>query len=265
MSLPVALTATAEVVGSFFGTLGRGLGRAAVHTHGAVDPDARRDLAWMPVVALASIGPRRPAVKPLPDDGFRPVVFVHGLAGYPGNFLPMRSWLRLHGRTRTWAVGLRGSTIPAMAEELQAFVAEVARVNELPQSAQIYIVAHSMGGLVSRLALRDPATARRVHTLVTLGTPHRGTHAARFTGGPVMTALRHDSRLMARLDTDLPWTRRTRLVCFWSPSDPLMQPAETATVPGADNREIAGFSHLDWLMRRQSWMDVDAVLRADRT
>ena len=122
------------------------------------------------------------------------------------------------------------------------------------------VVAHSMGGLVSRLALRDPKTAARVHTLVTLGTPHRGTHAARFTGGKLMTALRHDSGLMARLGTDLPWRRPTRLICFWSGSDPLMQPAETATVPGADNREVQGFSHLDWLMRRQAWMDVQAAL-----
>lgn len=262
MSVHPGFTTTATAVGSFFATVGRGIGRAAVSTHEAVDPDARRDLAWMPVVALSSLGPRRRNVAALPDDGHRPVIFVHGLGGYRGNFLPMRTWLRLHGRTRTYAVGLSGRTIPQMAAELRSYLDNVVRVNGLTSGQQVDVVAHSMGGLVSRLALRDPDIAQRVHTLVTLGTPHKGTYAARFTGGPLMTALRRDSVLMARLDSDLPWRRSTRLVCFWSASDPLMQPAETARVQGADNREVASFSHLDWLMRRQAWMDVDAVLRS---
>jgi len=256
-----ALSTTGQALGSFFAQVGRGIGRAASQAHQSVDPDARRDLAWMPVVALASVGPRRAVAKAMPDDGFRPVLFVHGLAGYRGNFFPMRTWLGLHGRSRTYSVGLGGSTIPEMAKELSEYVAQIVRVNELPYAGQIDVVAHSMGGLVSRLALRETDTARRVHTLVTLGTPHGGTHAARFTGGPLMAGLRHDSGLMARLDTDRPWRRGTRLVCFWSASDPLMQPFDTAQMPGADNRETPQFSHLDWLMRRRSWMDVDAALR----
>ena len=256
-----ALASTCAALGSFLSWVGTGLSRAAANAHASVDPDARRDLAWMPVVALASVGPWRPPPKPLADDGHRPVVFVHGLAGYRGNFLPMRSWLRLHGRTRTYAVGLSGRTIPEMAAELQRYVAEVVAVNGLPADAQIDLVAHSMGGLVSRLALHDQATAARVHTLVTLGSPHGGTHAARFAGGPITTSLRRDSDLMAELERDRPWQRPTRLVCYWSSSDPLMQPAETATLDGADNREVQGFSHLDWLMRRQAWMDVDLTLR----
>ena len=262
MSEHTGSTTTSSAFGTFFATVGRGIRRAAVSTHEAVDPDARRDLAWMPVVALASLGPRRLQAAALPDDGHRPVVFVHGLAGYRGNFLPMRSWFRLHGRTRTYAVGLSGRTIPQMAVELRSYIADVVQVNNLSSEQQVDVVAHSMGGLVGRLALRDPDTAQRVHTLVTLGTPHRGTHAARFTGGELMSALRRDSALMTELGSDFPWRRSTRLICFWSANDPLMQPAETARVEGADNREVLSFSHLDWLMRRQAWMELDAVLRS---
>lgn len=257
-----AFSTTASALGAFFSCLGRTLSRAAVNAHGSVDPDARRDLAWMPVVALASIGSWYPEPVALPDDGHRPVIFVHGLAGYRGNFLPMRTWLRVQGRTRTYAVGLRGRTIPDMADELQVYIAHVLAVNDLPDDAQVDLVAHSLGGVVSRLALHEAHTARRVHTLITLGSPHNGTFAARFAGGPITRELRRDSVVMQTLRRDAPWRRRTRLVCFWSASDPLMQPAETATVDGADNREIDGFSHLDWLMRKQAWMDVEAALKA---
>mgnify|MGYP000061568834 CR=1 FL=1 len=246
--------------------LGRGVevaaecvGEAVGYVRDAVDGDARRDLAWMPLLALASVGPRFPAPKALADDGHRPVVFVHGLAGYRGNFAPMRAWFSLHGRTRTYALGLPAGTLLEQADVLVRYLADVAAVNGLG-AGQVDLVGHSAGGVVSRLALRDPATAARVHTLVTLGTPHGGTWAARFAGGRISSALRTDSAVIARLEADVPWRKRTRLVCFWSPSDPLMQPAETARVEGADNREIAGFSHLDWVMRRAAWMAVERTL-----
>lgn len=258
---PHPAATAARAVGAFFAAVGRGIGRAAVAVHGSVDPDARRDLAWMPVLAVASVAFGDHAPRALSDDGARPIVFVHGLAGLRGNFTPMRTWLRLHGRSRTYSIKLSAGTIPEMALELRRFIAEVIRVNELPASAQVDVVAHSMGGLVSRLALHDERTARRVHTLVTLGTPHGGTHAARFASGPLTDALRPHSELMRRLDTDLPWRRPIRLVCFWSAGDPLMQPAMTATVDGAESWEVAGFSHLDWLMRKAAWMGVDEVLR----
>jgi pimeloyl-ACP methyl ester carboxylesterase len=41
----------------------------------------------------------------------------------------------------------------------------------------MFVVAHSMGGLIARRALQDPALAR-VQRLVTLGTPHRGSFGA---------------------------------------------------------------------------------------
>lgn len=43
-----------------------------------------------------------------------------------------------------------------------------------PNSTQVNILAHSMGGLVSRYYISDPAQAQKVHRLVTLGTPYLG-------------------------------------------------------------------------------------------
>ena len=125
---------------------------------------------------------RHRPIRPLPDDGHRPMVLVHGLGGHRGNFAPMRGWFALQGRRRTYSIGLPDGPLGELGHRLVETLAEVVEVNGLGPDEQIDIVAHSMGGLVSRLALLDVETTNRVHTLVTLGTPHSGTHAARFAG-----------------------------------------------------------------------------------
>ncbi len=254
----------ARAVGGALRTAAQGIGRIAVRAHGSVDPDARRDLAQMPLLALVSLAPRRAEVRALPDDGNRPVVFVHGLAGYRGNFLPMRSWFRLVGRSRTYAIGLRGKSLDAMADELRDYIARVVAVNELGSADQIDLVGHSMGGIVARLALGDPAFARRVATLVTLSSPHGGTQAARFAGTDICRELRPGSQVLRRLEAQLPWRGPIHLVCFWARTDPLMQPATTATVDGACNREVDGFSHLDWLLKLRAWQAIWRELEESR-
>jgi hypothetical protein len=101
-----------------------------------------------------------------------------------------------------------------------------------------------MGGLVARLALRDPATTARVATLVTLGTPHLVTYAARFGATQNVLDLRPGSPAMTELHLQLPWRgppHQPRLVALWSPADVLLLPAEAARAPGADAVEMNGF------------------------
>jgi hypothetical protein len=108
-----------------------------------------------------------------------------------------------------------------------------------------------MGGIVARLALRDPALQERVATLVTLGTPHSGTHAARFAGTARLRALRPDGEPIRRLAADLPWRGSTRLVCVGSSSDLLVLPPEAAYVDGAEHRPLPGTTHYGFLLDPQ--------------
>jgi triacylglycerol lipase len=227
----------------------------------AVDPDVRRDIAQAPLLAVTLLAPGYKAPTALPDDGRRPVVFVHGLGGHRGNFLYLHGWLRTRGHRRCYAVGFPdGGRLPDLGRELADFIHQVADVNGLGPDDSIDIVTHSMGGLIARLALDDLAVAARVGTVVTLGTPHRGTHAARFAGTDHTFDLRPDSELMARLRCQEPWNRGPRMVCFWSTSDPLMQPSETAQVTGAENREVPGMSHINYLVKPAAWKAVAEVL-----
>ena len=196
------------------------------------------------------------------------MVFVHGLGGSPGNFMLMRSYFRFQGRSRTYTIRFSGDgSLPAMATRLRAFIARVVERNALSPREKVDVVAHSMGGVVARLALEDPGTARRVATLVTLGTPHQGTHAARWGNTRHVRALRPGSPVMDRLVAQVPWRRRRgwpRLVAFWSPADLLLLPATTACVDGAENVEMPGFTHYDYLLHPRGWAAVHDVISTTR-
>lgn len=258
-------------LGSGLGVAGRVLGRAAASVgQGAaaawksVDPDVFRHVVQLPVMGLTMLGPSRPPLVALADDGHRPVLFVHGLGGNRGNFMPMRAWFRLSRRSRTYAVTCRAdASWDELARDLCAAIAEITQCNRLKPDAKIDLVGHSMGGLVCRLALEDPATAARVACLVTLGTPHAGTHAARFAQTRLVRELRPDSGLMARLQRQTPWPgppAMPRLISLWSHADMLLLPAGSACVAGAENVEMPGFTHYSYLLQAASWRRVLAVL-----
>lgn len=261
LSAPPAEPAFWSRVGSGLAVATRAAGRSVASAYHAVDPDVRRHVAQLPVMGLTMLSARFAPPVALADDGLRPVVFVHGLGGHRGNFLPLQLWLRLSGRRRLYCVGLpSGERIEALGERLRDYVGEVLAVNGLEPSARVDVVAHSMGGIVARCALEDPATARRVSSLVTLGTPHGGTYAARYAATHHTLALRPDSPLIRRLAAQTPWRLPTRLVCFGSSADVLLLPATTAFVAGAENHELPSVTHYGFLLRPSCWRRVEAAL-----
>jgi len=238
----------------------RGAAQGAAAAWNAIDPDVRRQAAELPLVGLTMLASRRPPPEPLPDDGHRPVVFVHGLGGHRGNFLPARLFFRLHGRSRTYAAGFPPGDVESQARELRDFVDAVLRVNSLPADAQVDLVAHSMGGIVARLALEDGRTRARVATLATLATPHAGTHVARYAATGATLALRPDSPLLQRLSAQIPWRAPPRLVCFWSRSDVMLLPAQTACAAGAECVELPSLTHYGFLLQPACFRAVLAAL-----
>jgi pimeloyl-ACP methyl ester carboxylesterase len=255
-----AARAAAAATGRAAATAGAWVGRSVVSAWRAVDPDLRMHLAHLPLVGLTMLARGRPAPAPLPDDGRRPVVFVHGLGGGPGNFLPMRLFFRLHGRSRTYAVPFAGaSSLGDMASRFSAFLEAVATVNGLSADAPFDVVAHSMGGLAVRLALEDERTRARIATLVTLAAPHAGSHLARYGHTPSSLDLRPDSAILARLARQLPWRgppAQPRLVALWSAADVVLLPTRSAAVAGAENVELPGFTHYGWLIHPSGWRRV---------
>lgn len=156
-------------------------GTQLLNRNGEVWPNAialslSSDDAFLNVLALAADG-RSPAQPGNPDytsvrtgDILRNVI---GVDVYQGalNYLAGRGY-RESDRSLTifpydWRTDVRAS-----ADRLDAVIAQVRAASG---AAQVNILAHSMGGLVTRAYLSDPARAANVNAVVTLGTPYFGT------------------------------------------------------------------------------------------
>lgn len=124
-----------------------------------------------------------------------PIVLCHGLMGFDRlgigaisteYFRGVAAHLESLGNT------VFSPTVPSAAsvEERASALNAAVRALGVPR---VNLIAHSMGGLDARYAISRLGLAQRVHSLTTIGTPHRGTKAA-DVGNFLMRALfgRHD-------------------------------------------------------------------------
>ncbi|MBI2890462.1 MAG: alpha/beta fold hydrolase [Nitrospirae bacterium] len=235
---------------------GRFTARKAAEWYRSVDPDVPRHLLQLPVAALTMLPSPPPKIRRVESDGHAPIIFVHGLGGGPGNFLPMATYLRFHGRKRSYRISFDSKQgLEKRADALARFIGRVRAANG---ASQVDLVAHSLGGIIVRIALARPRLARSVRTLVTLGTPHHGTYPARYLNSPILRDLRPDGRII-RLLQHRPWPRSVRGVALWSRNDLMVLPPESACLEGMESVDMSPFTHYSYLIHPRSW---EAVRRA---
>ncbi|MEU5607984.1 alpha/beta fold hydrolase [Streptomyces sparsogenes] len=189
------------------------------------------------------------AVAALPTDGRdrRPVLLLHGFIDNRSVFVLLRRSLRRHGHRHVEALNYSPLTcdIRAAAALLDRHVRQIcARTGH----SRVDVVGHSLGGLIARYYVQRLGGDARVHTLVTLGTPHSGTRTAPLLAAhPLVRQMCPDSDVIVELRRPAPGCR-TRFVGFWSDVDQLMIPAETARIDHPDLRarsvRVKGIGHL---------------------
>ena len=113
--------------------------------------------------------------------------------------------------------------------------------------------------VVGAAAVSEHRLAPSVKTLVTLGTPHKGTYPARYANTPNIRELRPDSELIKRINAR-PWPAKVRGVTFWSKGDLFVLPAESAAVEGTTAIEMSPFTHYSYLIDPRSWAAVAGAL-----
>jgi pimeloyl-ACP methyl ester carboxylesterase len=175
-----------------------------------------------------------------------PILLVHGMIDNRGVFAVLTRRLRAYGFSRVVTLNYSPVTndIRAAAEGLATQVeALVARTGY----ERIHIVGHSLGGLIARYYVQRLGGDERVHTLVTLGTPHHGTLAAHLVPLQLGRQLRPNSDLFHELDEPAP-DCHTRFVALWSDIDQLVVPHGHAKVMHPDldveNILVRGVGHL---------------------
>lgn len=186
-------------------------------------------------------------VPPTDLPGPRPVVLLHGFVDNRAVFGLLRRSLLKNGRPQVAALNYSPLTVDAReaAADLGEFVEGLcARTGH----DRVDVVGHSLGGLIARYWAQRLGGDARLHTLVTLGTPHAGTEAASLLSlHPLVRQMRPGSGLLSELAAPAPGCR-TRFVSFWSDLDQVVRPVESARLDHPDLRvrtvQVHGVGHL---------------------
>jgi triacylglycerol lipase len=169
-----------------------------------------------------------------------PVVLVAGLSSPAWALDPLQARLRNDGYNVT-EFGLPGLGFGDIAQSAAALSAKVDQVRAATGAAQVDIVAHSEGGLVSRYWMKFLGGAAKVGTYVSLGTPQHGTAVANivsFIGGGnclsivACQQMTTGSSFLANLNAGDETPGSVRYNAFYTVEDELVQPYATAALNG---------------------------------
>jgi pimeloyl-ACP methyl ester carboxylesterase len=170
-----------------------------------------------------------------PSAASTPIVLVHGIVDNRTIFAMLRRGLRRRGFSsiRTFSYGPQTIDMRSAASTLGAYVESVC---EETGADRVHIVGHSLGGLIARYYVQTGGSPR-VHTVVTLGTPHQGTRAAWLVPHPLIRQMRPDSETIAELAAPAPGCD-TVFVAFYSDVDQMIIPADHARLEHPDLRAV---------------------------
>ena len=176
-----------------------------------------------------------------------PILLVHGIIDNHAIFTVMDRALRRRGfqTLATYDYGLFTQNIPRAALRLGEAIEQLSAATGYER---IHVIGHSLGGLIARYFVQRLGGDSRVHTLVTLGTPHQGTQLAWAASLlPLVRQLTPGSPVIRELAEPAPGCR-TRFIAFFSDIDHLVVPGRNARIDHPDlnvqNIAALGVGHL---------------------
>jgi len=201
---------------------------------------------YIAVVRLLWWNLRAPLANPGKRPTGRAVLMVHGYTQNSSNFWRLKhAFAALHRPTRSVFLG-----IPWPWRRVGTYANALERALDRSDPDGVDIVAHSMGGLVLREVLRRrPDLRERVHAVVTLGTPHHGTAAARwFTWMHPTSELSYRSEWVEALPTLAELLPGKPLTTVGGTADMIVYPVESTFQPGARLVVLEGVGHAGLLV-----------------
>ena len=177
-----------------------------------------------------------------------PVLLIHGYGCNSGY------WHWMSKRLGKAHITHHAVNLEPVLTDIDNYVATISRaVDTLAAetgSAQVIIVAHSMGGLASRAYLRDHGD-RHIAKVITLGTPHGGTGLANHGAGENSRQMRREpanggspSAWLRALEASESAAIRHLFVSIYSHHDNIVAPQISSHLAGATNIQIQGVGHV---------------------
>ena len=200
---------------------------------------------------------RWPDHLPADATGRRGLLLVHGFVCNRGVWNP---WLARLQAQDTPFVAVNLEPVFGSIDDYVATIDAAVRRLERATGLAPVIVAHSMGGLAVRRWWVERADETCVHHAVTIATPHSGTWLARFALSANGRQMQQQSAWLQALARREPAGRFARFTCFYGHCDNIAFPPSTATLPGADNRHLAGVAHVHMAGRPEPWAAVQRWL-----
>jgi triacylglycerol lipase len=232
---------------------------AALYPLGAVAERARPDKHR----GLGSLSPaQRGLVIGDVEAAGTPILLVHGMVDNRSIFTLLRRALQRRGFRRVLSLNYSPLTrdVREAAERLAARVEGICADTGFER---IHVIGHSMGGLIARYYVQCLGGDERVHTLVTLGSPHGGTMPAYLVPHRLGRQLRPGSDVVRELALPAP-SCRTRFLAVWSDLDQMMVPKAAARIehPDLDARNllVRGVGHMSLPIHRRAVHEISMTL-----
>lgn len=203
---------------------------------------------------------RRPRLIPHKRGARLPVLLIPGYFQNPANFWwlgPRLEQLGLRNQLEVYNDSMFGS-IEVFADTIER---QIQRALECTGSTQVNIVGHSMSGLAVRELLRRGYASSRIHRLITLGSPHRGTRWAYVGVGQCCKEMRPGHPFLKRLQAGK--ERELRQVDAWSivSNLDLLAPPETACfLHQGSNLYVPNLGHAGYFFSKRVLAILDELL-----
>lgn len=190
-----------------------------------------------------------------------PVLLVHGYFSNRGIWVRFRQRLVAVGIGPIYTVTLEPlmGSIDDMADRLAARIADVCRETG---RRRLVLIAHSLGGLVTRAYLAREGD-ERIARFITLGSPHHGTRIAAAGLGECARQMRYRSEWLSMLeDMEAASPPKVPTLSIYTLSDDLVYPPESSALAWAENVPVTAVGHVALLYHAAVAGHVIRALRA---
>jgi pimeloyl-ACP methyl ester carboxylesterase len=222
---------------------------------------ALRLRSWLRLIVLEAVGLARVQYLILIDSlGLRPrqsprrsdvplVILLHGIYCAGAIWRPILRALssRLECEFVAPSLTPTSSTLLSQADCFSKWLKKQRVENP---NRRMFVVAHSMGGLVVRQYLSHAKEPVHIERVICVSTPFRGSLIARLLRTPIGRDLRPESPVIQQLQT-ASWPVSTAVVAIASAHDNLVIPASSAILATKPHLSMDRFGHLSLLYSRE--------------
>ena len=191
------------------------------------------------------------------------VLCIHGFHMTGSCFWGLRQSLAHHGFNST-AINLGRPYIDPQ-HYVDRYISAVEQIRREATDKPVYIIAHSMGGLITRMMLEQrPDLASSLPVIITLGTPHQGTAMVRERSVTWIKEMFHPASAFIKQLKDFSETApNSEVFSIASEHDLVVYPAKYAHTTSTHNINVQWMSHVGLITEQQSHRRIIEILQRE--